>query len=127
MAKEIKYDGSEQEMLELGFITEDGVAISSKREELNLYLKEVTKRNKYRDDEELINLGIVDKNGKVLDEKRLKEIEDKRLDESLEEKRAERDRIKAYNKTGLFKSALQKIIGRKKHKDILEKTTGIER
>lgn len=85
MATEIKYDGSDQEMIDLGFITIDGVAIANKRDELHDYLKEVEKRKKYRNNKELIDAGIVDKNGKILDEKRLKEYEKQELDKRLEE------------------------------------------
>ena len=124
---EIKFDGSEAEGIRLGFVTPDGVVIPSKREEYNLYMKECERREKYRNDKELISLGIVDEQGKVLDEEKLKEIEQERLEESFEELRLEREKAKASRKPGLFKRALQKIVGKKRNKDILKKATEFER
>lgn len=107
MAKELKYDGSDAEMIELGLMTHDGVAINDRRNELSLYLKEVESRKKYRENKELIKAGIVDANGKVLDEKRLKEYETAQLDKHLAEMHAERE--KQHNKPGLFKRAGAKL------------------
>ena len=111
MAKEIKYDGSEAEMFELGLITRDGVAIHNMRDELNLYLKEVAKRKKYREDKELIALGIVDKNGKVLDQERLNQIEQERFDKQIEQETEAR--VASRNTPGLLRRAIEKL--RAKH------------
>ena len=79
MAYKIKYDGSDQELMKLGYINEYGVANPDKAYELNLYFKEVEKRNIYKQDRELIDAGIVSVDGDVLDEKRLKDVELERL------------------------------------------------
>lgn len=107
MAKELKYDGSEEELIELGLMTHDGVAINDKRNELSIYLKEVERRNKYRANKELISAGIVDKNGKVLDEVALKKYEAQKLDEQLQEQEREKSHS---NKPGIFKRAKMKLI-----------------
>lgn len=107
MAKELKYDGSEEELIELGLMTHDGVAINDKRNELSMYLKEVERRNKYRANKELISAGIVDKNGKVLDEVALKKYEAQKLDEQLQEQEREKSH---NNKPGIFKRAKMKLI-----------------
>lgn len=121
--EEIKYDGSQEEEIRLGFVTPDGAVVTHKRQEYNLYLKECRAREEYRNDEELIRLGIVDKYGKVLDENKLKEIKEKRLDSML----IEQEREQRVNKPGLFKRALHKIVGKKHNKSVLEKATGNER
>lgn len=121
--EEIKYDGSQEEEIRLGFVTPDGAVVTHKRQEYNLYLKECRAREEYRNDEELIQLGIVDKYGKVLDENKLKEIKEKRLDSML----IEQEREQRVNKPGLFKRALHKIVGKKHNKSVLEKATGNER
>lgn len=83
MKKTPKFDGSEQEMVSLGYMDIDGNVFPDKRNEMNLYLKEVKKRNKYKNAVELIEAGIVDKDGRVLDKKRLAEIESKNLDKKI--------------------------------------------
>lgn len=83
MNKTIKYDGSEQEMIDLGYTDINGNVNTDKRYELNIYMKEVEKRRKYRNDPALIKAGIVDKNGNILDKQRLAEIETKRLDAAI--------------------------------------------
>lgn len=123
--EEIKYDGSQEEEIRLGFVTPDGAVVTNKRQEYNLYLKECRAREEYRNDEELIRLGIVDKYGKVLDENKLKELKEKRLDTMLIEQ--EKEREQRVNKPGLFKRALHKIVGKKHNKSVLEKATGNER
>ena len=126
MANEkIKYDGSQEEEIRLGFVTPDGVVVTNKRQEYNLYLKECRAREEYRNDKELISLGIVDKYGKVLDENRLKEIKEKRLDSMLIKQENESEQ--KINKPGLFKRAFQKILSKKHNKSVLEKATENER
>ncbi len=116
MAKEIKYDGSEAEMFELGLITRDGVAIHNMRDELNLYLKEVAKRKKYREDKELIALGIVDENGKVLDQERLNQIEQERFDKQVEQETEAR--AASRNTPGLLRRAIEKLRAKRSHKTV---------
>jgi len=104
---ELKYDGSEKEMVNLGLVTNNGVAIPERRNELNLYLKEVEKRNKYRGNQKLIDAGIVDKDGKVLDEKRLHEYEQADLDAQVAAH--EQERMLNGSKPSVFKRATAKL------------------
>jgi len=113
MTKKIKYDGSEQEMLELGLITEDGQTVTALRNEFNLYMKECDRRRKYRNDKELIELGIVDKDGAVLDEARLHEIESARLEQEYNPaQRREEERLNAERKPGILKKAMSKVFAK---------------
>lgn len=102
---DIKFDGSDKEAMELGLIDANGNVITDKREKYNLYMKESDKRNKYRGNKELLAAGIIDKNGKILDHKALDEYEKKELDAKMDKIAAEQEN----KKTGLFKSAINKL------------------
>ena len=73
MINDIKYDYSEEELHRLGFVDADGMINNNLRYEFGLYRQECLRRDKYRANTALIAAGIVDKNGRVLDEKRLQE------------------------------------------------------
>ena len=125
MTKEIKYDGSEQEMFELGLITNDGVVVTNKRNQFNMYMKEVERRQKYRENKTLIEQGIVDKNGKILDEKALSAYEKKeeaKRDAVMRQKETER-----INKPTIFSRAAQKVKALFRKKRVPNTNSGMSR
>ncbi len=103
MAKELKYDGSDKELLELGLISEEGTVLD--RNKFNLYMKEVAQREEYKKNQEMIDAGIVDESGRVLDADKLREYQANMLDKKL----AEQDKLSGQPKAGLFRRAIQKM------------------
>ena len=80
----IKYDASDKEMEYLGLIDEYGVVIS--RNKTNEYMKEVQNRQRIRelpDFQQLLQQGIVAKDGEILDGRAMNEYFQKQLDIKL--------------------------------------------
>ncbi|MBR1380240.1 MAG: hypothetical protein IJ560_01490 [Alphaproteobacteria bacterium] len=119
MAKDIKYDGSDAEMIELGLITENGVVVESERYRYSMYIKEVEARKKYRNRTDLINAGIVDENGAVIDAEKLREYELRELGASKEYTSGP-----VVGLGDVFRRAIAKIgLGRKKSMPINKNNT----